>query len=119
MENKARLIPDERRSTKSLFRTFCYGWFRYPNYLYVGQTTKGLQRIYLHDVLNKVEPFQETDEIHFWYCNPRDIEGLETFLIKSLKPFYQTTEGRKAMEKNRLSRPFRLSAKELFEQFSQ
>jgi hypothetical protein len=45
---------------------FCYGWWRKGVYLYIGVTTIGNRRFVLHNILGKVEPFQENDEIHFW-----------------------------------------------------
>ena len=85
--------PDVTYNLKPTFTAFCYAWYREPDYLYVGQTKVGIQRIHVHHIINKVEPVQDNDELHIWFCDVEELNDTEYELIQILKPFYQTPAG--------------------------
>lgn len=73
-----------------LFEPAIYGWFRPPNtYLYIGATSVGIARFQNHNKVGVLEPFADTDEIHFFeYDTTRFIFDVETELIGQYLPVY-------------------------------
>ena len=83
--------PDSSIQT-SLFRVICgiYGWRRGKTYLYIGQSRNIFRRLfgYNHATINVVETCKDNDTIDIWYCQPFELDTLESALIKLLKPKY-------------------------------
>jgi len=60
-------------------RIFVYAWIRGGDWLYVGQTTMGMSRLYTHHVVNVMDKVRDEDQFLIWPCNSEreslDIEG--------------------------------------------
>src|SRR5262245_60132252 len=67
-----------------------YGWYRNPDYLYIGQSYKVIQRIVAHGTLGVVEPYLEGDKIHIWFCEYKQLDDVEAALIRAFKPRHNT-----------------------------
>lgn len=83
-----------------LFEPILYGWFRPSDtYLYIGCTHAGVVRFQNHDRIGVMEPFADTDEIHFFEADPtRHIFDIERELINQYQPIYNAL-GKKPNEK--------------------
>jgi hypothetical protein len=60
-----------------------YGWKKDGKYIYIGRTTRGSNRFYGHEVINKKNGWKSEDEIDLWF---NQAEELETVLILTHKP---------------------------------
>lgn len=67
---------------------FVYGWWRDGNYLYIGQTTKGMTRFATHHVIGVVDTVLPSDTFDFWDMPEHEIKNFETKLILHYKPKY-------------------------------
>lgn len=75
---------------QAMRQAIVYGWYRQPNYLYIGKSNVGICRILAHDKIGVVEPLLEEDEIHIFTVD-KDISLTEVELIQKYKPKYNFT----------------------------
>ena len=81
--------PEEIESART--SNCLYGWKRGNQWLYIGISQNGIKRIYSHDVIGVVEPFQKQDRVVLWSVNEDCGHSLilaEALLIELLKPKY-------------------------------
>lgn len=78
----------------------CYGWRRNGDYLYIGKSTRGYERLFKHKVVGKIEPIQERDEFDFWFCDASELDAYEKFLINLFKPKHNDQMVRRKMSHN-------------------
>jgi excinuclease UvrABC nuclease subunit len=69
----------------------CYAWRRGTQYLYVGKTRQGIDRIRTHNIINVIETRRDDDVIEFWICSDSlELDALEKNLIFLHCPKYNT-----------------------------
>lgn len=87
MKPNISITPADARQLK---RAMVYAWVRGSEYLYVGCTTRGIDRIGYHNIIDVVEPFNtEIDRVLCWYFpHVYEAEGFECFMISKTKPKY-------------------------------
>jgi hypothetical protein len=68
--------------------TFCYGWCRDGDFLYIGSTRRGYPRLHNHHVIGRRTNVLPTDTFHFWDTTNKEVAAYEKFLIQTLKPKY-------------------------------
>ena len=80
-----------------------YGWFRYTECLYIGQSRSGITRIFKHDVIGKLEKVLDNDTFRFaWFTDkdPKDaLDFWEERLIKQYRPRYNLVHNTNAYAK--------------------
>jgi hypothetical protein len=77
-----------------LSKAYCvYGWFRQTKCLYIGQSKRGIHRIFTHSIINVVEPLLPGDEIRIIWTIPDHVNHLESFLIDREGPKYNKSPG--------------------------
>jgi excinuclease UvrABC nuclease subunit len=66
-----------------------YAWRRGEEYLYIGRSMRGYQRVFQHKIINVVEDLLEVDNIDIYVCDSREETiRLESNLIFRKKPRY-------------------------------
>jgi hypothetical protein len=70
-----------------------YGWFRDDECLYIGESGRGLNRIFSHTVIDRIEPLLPHDEIRIIWCIADDVLHVESYLIDRYKPKYNKSPG--------------------------
>lgn len=77
-----------------LKKSFCvYIWKRGKQYLFAGYSASLFNRLYLHNIIDRSEPFQSNDSLDIFVCRdePMAKRMLERILRKD-KPIYSPSE---------------------------